>query len=219
MLGLYLAATVVGSVLLVASLFGDHHGQGGGGHDAAGHGDHGHDDKGLHISMWGLTSLRLWTYVLAFGGATGLLLRLVGGVSQVWSGVIAALVGFSTGLGASYVFAKAVTTDSPGTVSRSSLVGRAGEVIVAFGPGATGKVRVRALDGDIDLLATTEDPRGCAHGEKIAVVSFTNDSAVVARLDEPASSSSSRTGLRGGRPCRTHSRPVVSAPWKQTRLH
>jgi membrane protein implicated in regulation of membrane protease activity len=144
----YLAAAIVGVVLLVASLFG-----------AAGH-DHdaGHDAAGEHSSpAFALLSVRVWTYLLAFGGATGLLLRFVAHVDEPWRAVASLAVGAVAAGLARTVIGRASRAGASGTVKRGDLVGRTAGVVVPFGGGATGKVRVRVAGSDVDLLATTDD--------------------------------------------------------------
>src|SRR5205814_2091731 len=67
-LAAYLFSLVVGGALLVASLVGGHHDTG---HDG------GAEHDATHDLAWSMLSVRFWTYGLTFGGATGVLLRLL----------------------------------------------------------------------------------------------------------------------------------------------
>ncbi|HZU83142.1 MAG TPA: hypothetical protein VE987_09510, partial [Polyangiaceae bacterium] len=124
----YLAASIVGCVLLVASVLGAGHG-----HDA------GHDAStggGEHASpAFALLSLRVWTYVLAFGGATGLLLRWVAPVAEPWRALLAGGVGVVAAAIARAVIGRAVRGGPSGTVRTAELAGRSAGVVVPFAKG------------------------------------------------------------------------------------
>jgi membrane protein implicated in regulation of membrane protease activity len=165
----YLAATVVGAILLVASFLGAGHD-----HDAA------HDGAGEHASpAFALLSVRVWTYLLAFGGATGLLLRFVAHVHEPWRAMIALAVGAVAAALARVVIGRAVRGQPSGTVQSGDLVGRSAGVVVPFGAGATGKVRLRVADSDVDLLATTDDGEPLARDEEVLIVEVRDDGAAL----------------------------------------
>jgi membrane protein implicated in regulation of membrane protease activity len=174
MLYLYLFTTILGGALLGGSLFaGDHHGGGDGGHDA-GH-DADHPTTGLN-----LFSLRLWTYVLAFGGATGLALTLLTPVGAVITGVCAGAVGLTAGVTAQTVIRRALKAGQGGTVRTDELVGRSAEVLVPIGKGATGTVRLLAKNSTIDLLATCDEGELSAK-EEVLIVGMKDGQAIVTR--------------------------------------
>jgi membrane protein implicated in regulation of membrane protease activity len=170
----YLAAAIVGCVLLVASLFGAGHG-----HDA------GHDasSDGEHVSpAFALLSVRVWTYVLAFGGVTGLLLRWVAPVAEPWRALLAVFVGAVAATIARVVIARVVRGGPSGMVRTAELAGRTAGVVVPFTKGATGKVRLRVADSDVDLLATTDDGEPLDRDEEVLIVEMRDDgSALVTR--------------------------------------
>src|SRR5271170_6716795 len=143
----YVALAVVGLVLLGASLMGA-------GHDQA----IAHDDVSAdHASpASALLSVRVWTYLLAFGGATGVLLRTVGHAGEPWSAIGAVSVGAVAAMMARVVIGHASRAGASGTVHSRDLVGKTGAVIVPFGAGATGKIRVRVAGADVDVLATAD---------------------------------------------------------------
>lgn len=166
----YLAAAIVGAVLLLASLFGAGHDHDAG-HDPAA----GNDAAGEHGSpAFALLSVRVWTYVLAFGGATGLLLRFVAHVGEPWRAVASLAVGGVAAALARAVIGRASRAGASGTVKSGDLVGRTAGVVVPFGSGATGKVRVRVAGSDVDLLATTDDDAAAAlpleAGEEVLIL-------------------------------------------------
>jgi membrane protein implicated in regulation of membrane protease activity len=165
----YLAAAIVGAALLAPSLLGAGHD-----HDA------GHDAAGEHASpAFALLSVRVWTYLLAFGGLTGLLLRFVAPVAEPWRGLASLVVGTLAATLARTVIGRAARAGSSGTVRSADLVGRSAGVVVPFRSGATGKVRVRIAGSEIDLLATTDDREPLAAGEEVLILTLEDDGAAV----------------------------------------
>lgn len=160
MLYVYVAAAIVGVVLLVASLFG--HGHHAAGHDGSAEGD--------ASPMLALLSVRVWTYLLAFGGLTGVLLRLLGREGEPTSAIAALVVGVVAAAMARVVIGRASRSGAPGTVRAEDLVGKSAAVLVPFGGDATGKVRVRVAGADVDLLATTEDGEPLDRHDEVLIV-------------------------------------------------
>jgi uncharacterized RDD family membrane protein YckC len=157
----YVAAAVVGAVMLLASLLGS-------GHD---HAAATHDSAGEHTSpAFVLLSVRVWTYVLAFGGITGVLLRLVGHEGEPTSSLVATLVGVVAATMARVVIGRASRAGASGTVKPADLVGRSGAVVVPFGGAATGKVRVSVAGAEVDLLATTDDGEPLERNDEVLIV-------------------------------------------------
>lgn len=172
MLYLYLAAAVIGLVLLGASVFV--------GHDHAATHDGSGDGEGS--PMLALLSVRVWTYLLAFGGVTGVLLRLVGHEGEPLSAVVALGVGGVAAAMARFVIGRATRAGDSGMVQSTDLVGLTGAVIVPFGGSATGKVRVRVAEADVDVLATTDDGEPLGRDDEVLIVEMREGgSAVVTR--------------------------------------
>jgi membrane protein implicated in regulation of membrane protease activity len=157
----YVAAAIVGLVLLVASLFGA-------GHDHAA--THDGSGEGGTSPALALLSVRVWTYVLAFGGATGLLLRLLTHEGETTSAVAAAVAGIGAAAMARVVIGRASRAGASGTVRSADLVGRSAAVLVPFGGAATGKVRVHVAGADVDVLATTEDSEPLGRNDEVLIV-------------------------------------------------
>jgi hypothetical protein len=157
-------ASIVGLVLLTASIVSGGHGDagGGGGHDVSVHGE--------TSPMLALLSLRVWTYFLAFGGATGVLLRLVGHEGEPTSAVGAVVVGAIAAAMARWVIGRAAAMGPSGTVVATDLVGRSAAVLVPFSNSATGKVRVRVGGADVDVLATNDDGEPLERSEEVLIV-------------------------------------------------
>jgi hypothetical protein len=149
-----------GSSALVGSPAGGD-GQAGHGLDAhdAGHGAAGHPALagGLSAAALFFLSLQLWTYLLAFGGLTGLLLRTLAHVPEPTAFLCALSVGLGTALGARKVMRRLSASSDSGTVEQGSLVGTSAQVLVPAGAGATGKVRLVARGQTIDLMARAHD--------------------------------------------------------------
>ncbi len=157
----YVAAAIVGLVLLAASLFGAGHDHGAG-HDASTDGD--------ASPMLALLSVRVWTYLLAFGGVTGVLLRFVGREGEPTSGIGAVVVGVLAAGMARFVIGRASRGGASGTVRSTDLVGKSASVLVPFAGASTGKVRVRVAGADVDLLATTEDGHPLSRDDEVLIV-------------------------------------------------
>jgi membrane protein implicated in regulation of membrane protease activity len=154
----YLFTTILGGVLLGVSVLGGHDG------DAdAGELDHGSDGA----ASW--LSLRVWTYLFAFGGATGLLLTWLALASPLVIGLVAAGVGITAGLGARAVIRRMLTSGEGGTVRQDELRGRTAQVLLPAAKGATGQVRLMVRQSTVDLLAVCDEADLPARGEVLIV--------------------------------------------------
>jgi hypothetical protein len=159
----YVALAVVGLVLLGASLLGAGHG----GHDT---GD-GHDGATDHASpVLALLSVRVWTYLLAFGGLTGALLRVIGREGELVSALGALTVGVAAAAMARLIIGRASRAGASGTTQARELVGRTADVIVPFAGGKTGKIRVRVAGGDVDVLATADEGEALSQHDEVLIV-------------------------------------------------
>jgi membrane protein implicated in regulation of membrane protease activity len=158
---IYFAVAVVGLVLLGASLLGTDHDHAAG-HDGSGDGE--------GSSVLALLSVRVWTYFFAFGGATGVLLRLVGRESEPRSAMGALFVGTLAAVMARIIIGRASRVGPSGTVHSNDLVGRTGDVIVPFAGKATGKVRVHVAGDAVDVLATTDDGQPLGRNDEVLIL-------------------------------------------------
>lgn len=191
---LYVFSLVLGGVLLGASMLlggGDGHGEGHGGGD--GHGDHGtegasiadgHDAPGGFESfMVAFLSMRFWTFFLAFFGLTGVVLDGLGLVSSsIVAAVLSVAMGLGIGFGALWVMRRVRADESNSAATVADYVGKTGRVMVGFGPGQTGKVRVDVRGSTMDLLATPIDGATFELKEEVIVVEMEGTRAKVARL-------------------------------------
>jgi hypothetical protein len=181
MLGGYLFASIVGWVLLGASLASGH-GSGDGAHAAAPHAiDHVDHASSPHASSPAslLMSLRLWTYVLAFGGTTGVLLRLAAHTDEPLTLLTSLGVGAVSGVAAQLAWSRLGSTRG-GTVGEDELVGQSGRLLLGAGPGASGRVRLTVRGSSIDLIAASEELKLPAN-EEVLVVSVRDGVAHVVR--------------------------------------
>jgi hypothetical protein len=143
----YVAALVLGALLVgAAAVKGDAHADGGVEFD------HGAGD-GVGL----LKSLRFWSFALAFGGLTGVVLAALGSTNEGVTALLALLVGASAGGTASRVIA-ALSRHEVGAVGDVTRhIGREGRLLLPLSPGAPAKVRVRGPEGDVDLVAVWSD--------------------------------------------------------------
>ncbi|HKA86935.1 MAG TPA: hypothetical protein VKE22_04680 [Haliangiales bacterium] len=178
MLYVYLFGAIVGGVVLAASLVAGHGHDGGAGHDAGdGHGGDHHGGGGAAALLF---SLRLWTYLLAFGGATGLVLRLALGTSEPLTAILAAGVGATAG-GVAHTVMKRMTGQIGGTIRTDQLVGRTGRLLLPVGKTSSGTVRILVANQAVDLIATTQDDADLAARDEVLVVEVKDGTAVVTR--------------------------------------
>jgi membrane protein implicated in regulation of membrane protease activity len=132
--------------------------------------------------MLALLSVRVWTYLLAFGGVTGVLLRYLGHEGEPTSAIGALVVGVLAALMARVAIGRATRSGASGTVRSADLVGKSAAVLIPFGGAATGKVRVRVAGADVDLLATTEDGQPLGRHDEVLIVEIREGgSALVTR--------------------------------------
>lgn len=155
------------------------------GGDAAAHADHAaaaaHAPGGLSIAASWLFSIQLWTYLLAFGGLTGLLLRTVGHVAEPMAGLGAGAVGLGSALLARRVFRALSAHGDSGTVAQETLVGSTAKVLIPAAAGGTGKVRLEARGQTVDLLAQAQDGSALVEGEEVVVLDLNDGVAAVTR--------------------------------------
>ncbi len=155
----YIASMILGGALLLSSLAFDH---GAAGH-GSGHGaDHPGDAHGFSFAL----SLRFWTYLLAFGGATGLLLHTLAHLGEPFALTLAVLFGAGSGLAAQFVVHK-MSSDKGGTVSQRELVFKLGTMLLPASPGVSSRVRVTANNQSIDMIAITDDASLAARDEVV----------------------------------------------------
>jgi len=134
-------------------------------------------------------SMRFWMFFLAFFGLTGLVLDGLDLIPN--SGValaISLVMGLAIGQGTAAVFRYLAANETSTAASVGDYVGKSGRVLVGFGPGSLGKLRLTLKGTTVDVLTTTDEERAFVVGEEALVIQMNDTTAVVARL--PARSDS-----------------------------
>lgn len=197
-----------GEAGVYADAGGDAHAGGqGDGADGDGHGvsdahGHGHDigapggqhahasdgmDSGVPTALLWLLSVQIWTYLLAFGGTTGLLLRTVAKVPEPLCGLSALGVGLTTAFVARSVMRKMSVTQEPGTLSEEKMVGSRAKVLIPAPAGGLGKVRLDVAGHVVDLVAKAADGGPLVDGADVTILDIRSGQAEVSVLrDEEA---------------------------------
>jgi hypothetical protein len=143
---LYLGAIACGVVLVAASMmFGkDTH-----------HGGHDHD-----LAGWApITSIRFWTFLLAFGGAVGYALERLGESSTI-AAAGALGVGWFSGATAVMIIRTLAKKSAGSEVAANELIGATGQLVLPAGPDKPGKVRVDVKGRMVDYIANVVDDAG-----------------------------------------------------------
>jgi membrane protein implicated in regulation of membrane protease activity len=226
----YLFAAVAGCLLVLVSLFG-------GGHqdadasaaldhasadmsaDGAGHGrllgdgHSGHHDTagGLPSALGWLLSVQVWTYLLAFGGATGLLLRLVAHVAEPLAAAGALTVGLGSAVTARLLLRRIVNSADSGTTSHDRLIGSSAQVLIPAAAGATGKIRLSARGQLLDLLARASDGGPLTEGAPVSILEIRDGVAEVTRDDDEPGALAARPAARPALAATAHSAPADPA--------
>jgi hypothetical protein len=191
----YLFAFALGGLLLLASIFlGDKDGGHDAGHDADADADGpsnpaslAHDGADDHGGLSGLfsafLSLRFWMFFLAFFGLTGLVLDGLDIVAnQTVSLALAIGMGVLTGEVTVFVFRRLAHSETSTAASAHDYVGKSGRVLIGFGGGTLGKLRLTLKGTTVDVLATSDEERPFAAGEEALVIQMNDTTAVVARV-------------------------------------
>jgi membrane protein implicated in regulation of membrane protease activity len=165
----YVFGLTLGAILLAFQLFGHTH-DGGDTHT----GDH---EAGSAISA--LLSVRFATFVLGFGGAAGLLLTLFGLAGSLVTALAALGVGVTSGLLAQFIVRRAVTSGG-GASPPPEIRGRSAAVLVPFGKGTSGLVRIQVEGRTTDLIAETDED-AIESGEEVLILETRGATARVTR--------------------------------------
>lgn len=201
MLSLYIAALIFGGGLLALSLFGGHghadadgdghidlhadadagdHDQQSGAHHAAGHAEH----PDAHVKGGGdfvaiFVSLRFWTFLLGFGGLTGLLLTLLS-VPAVATAAVAGGVGTLFGFIAAWAVRSLSRNQFSSSFSSVDWQGRSAYVTVPVSAARAGKIRLELEDEVKEVLAVANADDGeLAVGTEVIIASINNGVALV----------------------------------------
>ena len=146
-------------------------------------------------------SIQVWTYLLAFGGLTGLLLRTVAKVPEPICGMSALLVGVSTAFAARAAMQRLSVTRESGTLVEEKMVGSTAEVLIPAPPGGCGKVRLEVAGQTVDLLAKASDGGPLLAGSLVTILDVRDSQAEVSvdRKDEREQQAKQRGAIQAGR--------------------
>lgn len=189
-LSLYVFALILGGLLLGVSLLGGHHASDmhpvqldhgvmtGDASAASQDPSHPHPASASSL-LPQLLSIRGLTYLLAFGGGTGLLLRLLGRVGEPVAVLISLAVGVISGGLAQVIFARAARMGTEGSLTERDMLGRIATVLVPFGGKEVGKVRLQVKDTTLDLPSLSDDGREMRQQDEVVILEINDGRAVV----------------------------------------
>lgn len=185
---LYYVTLAIGGTLVLVSiaLGGDHDHDVDAGADASV--DAGHAGGFDAMDAWlPFASLRFWTFFAAFFGLTGTLLtsfELGGGAVTV--GVLSGAMGYLSGVAVTAVIRKLKDEVVDSAVSSDDLMGEQATVMIPFGKGRDGKVRMNVKDRIVEALATTDEDTEFQSNETAFVYGVKEDGVVlVSRMKRP----------------------------------
>jgi membrane protein implicated in regulation of membrane protease activity len=194
----YIAAFVLGGILLGASmLLGHHDGHADGEADAhassdsdAGADAHADGDAaaehGVELSDFWLpfVSVRFWVFFLCFFGLTGTVFTLLA-LAGKWLTLGAAVgTGVVTGFAAAFVIQRLKRHEVGVAVSEEDFKGLEGTVILPLAPGTKGKIRLEVRGQTVDLVVVSDAPTPLERGSKVVVIDFRDSLAVVVPAGE-----------------------------------
>ena len=127
-------------------------------------------------------SLRFWTFLLAFGGLTGLLLTAIGAPAGL-TAILAGCAGTVLGGVAAFSMQKLDRDQVSGTLGEDDWLGKTGRVTLPVSATRNGKIRME-FDGEVqDMMATASEEDGeLGVGDPVIVVSLADGVAKVAKV-------------------------------------
>ncbi|MCS6857346.1 MAG: hypothetical protein NZM37_06515 [Sandaracinaceae bacterium] len=129
-------------------------------------------------------SFRFWVFFLCFFGLTGLSLRGIGvSESEVVSAIASFGVGGFAGFFANWLYRVLNSSSANSAIEASDYIGKTGRLLVGFGAGEVGKVRVEIKGATIDLLCTGLDEGAYQAKEEVMIVEMEGLRAKVARVN------------------------------------
>ncbi len=202
MLEIYLVALGIGGTLLVASILLGSASDVDGGADVDMDADVGPDadvhvadvDADAHVdgdadvaggldgllSWMPITSMRFWTFFLAFFGLSGALLTGLGVMTAPAIGLGVSLgLGYVAGMSAAKIFRKLHKSQPSSSLSTDDYVGERGVVLVAISKEAPGKIRVQMMRRSVEMIAHTEDDHRFAVEDTVMVYAVRDDGGVM----------------------------------------
>lgn len=191
MLSIYVAAAVVGVILILLSTLGGLF---------EGHGfdlNHPHDlshdgqmpldsdhSTGPDLSSVPIFSPRFWTYFLAGFGCIGIALHFISHIDGGTAVAIAVSTGVVIGLAVHTVMRFAQKSGSGKVPSLQEIVGSQAVMIVGTSGTQPGKARIKLRGELIDFLALSDDGNPVAAGKQVLIVSLSNNTVKVQDISE-----------------------------------
>jgi hypothetical protein len=126
-------------------------------------------------------SLRFWTFALGTFGMTGSILSFLE-AEALSTALVSIFVGLFLGYFISLGFQKLKRSNVTVETSSETLKNLEGSVLLPIKEDGKGKIRVKANNQIIDLIAITQDTRPITRGQKVIIVSVSNGVANVTTL-------------------------------------
>jgi len=194
MLAVYVAAALVGAVLILVTLLGgghehgfdhglDHSGEISLGHEGLAGGDHDAHGGDAQSGWLPFLSLRFWTYFALTFGLVGAILELIGQVSAS-TPIIAAASGLVSGYLVMRILRLIRAAAGNSTQGVQDILGTTGRVLVALNDQEPGKIRCSVKGDSIDLIALSHDRKSIPAGEEVVVLAMDGTRATVQRRSE-----------------------------------
>lgn len=186
MVYVYLFSLVVGGILLGASvLLGAHGDAHADVHAEPGQPAFDNDPAGAESLLALFLSARFWMFFLAFFGLTGLAFEALALLPWWWLTMVISLgVGLAAGGGAALVLREVAKRQTNSAATVQDYVGKTARVVVAFGPGQTGKVRLETKGTTQELLATAIDDSAFAVKDEALIIAIEGTRARVSRAED-----------------------------------
>lgn len=132
------------------------------------------------LSWLPVSSMRFWTFFLAFFGLTGSILTGFDMLSSsLGIGIIAGMVGYVSGFTVVRALRNLRATSTDSSVSEQDYLGATGVVMIGVHRGALGKVRLALKGRDVELLAETEDELPLVAKQPVMVYAVTAEGHVL----------------------------------------
>ncbi len=129
-----------------------------------------------------VTSLRFWTFFLAFFGLTGTVLTSFALLEDAW--IIAAIsgaIGYMSGGSMVAAMRHLSRNQTDSTVSEKDYVGANGIVMVPVSKDRVGKIRIELKGRTVELLAKTEESAPLPTKESVMIYALAGDCVLVTR--------------------------------------
>jgi membrane protein implicated in regulation of membrane protease activity len=140
----------------------------------------GHATADVASAWLPIASMRFWTFFLAFGGLTGAALTVLeAGGGPISIALIAAAVGYATGIAITRIVRSLRGKRVDSTLRRDDYVGSSAAVLLPVGPAQTGQVRIQIGGRIVDLAAETEDDEELARESEVFVYAVRDDGTLL----------------------------------------